>query len=229
MITGNIQIINAKKFNFNFMFYLKKIPWIIKKIYPDCVWDIKTDEKILYFTFDDGPHPEATSFVLEQLKKYQAQATFFCIGKNVTENFSMYTKIISDGHQVGNHTYNHLNGWKTNDKVYVEDITKAAQIIDSPLFRPPYGRINHIQIKAISGEKLKLKTIMWDVLSGDFDTSLTPENCYLNVVNNAQSGSIIVFHDSFKSLPVLQHALPRIFEYYSVNGFLFKALPVEFL
>src|SRR5690606_20333620 len=109
------------------MFYLKKIPWIIKKIYPDCVWDIKTDEKILYFTFDDGPHPEATSFVLEQLKKYEAHATFFCIGKNVTENFPTYKRIIAEGHRVGNHTYNHLNGWKTKDGLYFEDIEKAAR------------------------------------------------------------------------------------------------------
>jgi len=211
------------------MFYLKKIPWIIKKIYPDCIWNIKTDEKILYFTFDDGPHPEATSFVLEQLKKYQARATFFCIGKNVTENFPTYKQIIDNGHRIGNHTYNHPNGWKTNDKAYLDDITKAAQIIDSSLFRPPYGRIRKFQIKAIAGEKLKLKTIMWDVLSGDFDTSLSPEDCYLNVVNNAKAGSIVVFHDSFKSLPVLRQALPQILEYYSSNGFILKSLPTEYL
>ena len=211
------------------MLYLKKIPWIIKKIYPDCVWDIKTDEKILYFTFDDGPHPEATPLVLEQLKKYQAQATFFCIGKNVDENFQTYKQIIAEGHRVGNHTYNHLNGWKTKDDLYVEDIAKAAQIIDSSLFRPPYGRIKKFQIKAIAGERLKLKTIMWDVLSGDFHTSLSPEDCYLNVINNARAGSIVVFHDSFKSLPVLRHALPQILEYYSAKGFILKSLPIEYL
>ena len=211
------------------MLYLKKIPWIIKKIYPDCVWDIKTDEKILYFTFDDGPHPEATPFVLEQLKKYQAQATFFCIGKNVDENFPTYKQIIAEGHRVGNHTYNHLNGWKTKDDLYVEDIAKAAKIIDSSLFRPPYGRIKKFQIKAIAGERLKLKTIMWDVLSGDFDTSLSPEDCYLNVVNNAKAGSIVVFHDSFKSIPVLRHALPQILEYYSAKGFILKSLPIKYL
>lgn len=218
----------TKKVNFRDMLYLKKIPWVLKKLYPDCIWDIKTNEKILYFTFDDGPHPQATPFVLEELNKQNAKATFFCIGKNVTENFSIYRQIIADGHRVGNHTYSHLNGWKTNDKVYMEDIAKAAKIIDTNLFRPPYGRISKFQLKAIAGEKLKLKAIMWDVLSGDFDTSITVENCYLNVINNAKPGSIVVFHDSFKSLPVLRHALPRILKYYSANGFQFKSLPTEY-
>lgn len=208
------------------MFYLRKTPGIIKRIYPDCVWDIKTDDKVLYFTFDDGPHPETTTFVLEQLKEYHAKATFFCIGKNVAENFSTYQQIISGGHRVGNHTYNHLNGWKTNDKVYIGDVEKAAKIIDSEIFRPPYGRISKFQIRAIASEKLKMKTIMWDVLSGDFDSSLTSENCYLNVVNNAKRGSIVVFHDSLKSKAILQRTLPKLLQYYSAQEFLFKALPV---
>ncbi|MEO8854776.1 MAG: polysaccharide deacetylase family protein, partial [Ginsengibacter sp.] len=158
------------------MMYLKKSPLLLKKLFPDRIWDIKTEEKILYFTFDDGPHPEATLFVLDELKKVNARATFFCIGKNVKENFLIYQKIIAEGHRVGNHTYHHLNGWKTPDRKYVDDIFEAKKIIDSNLFRPPYGRITNWQAKAISGEKFQLKTIMWDVLSGDFDPCVSGEN-----------------------------------------------------
>lgn len=210
------------------MLYLKKTPWILKKIFPERIWKIKTDEKDLYLTFDDGPHPEATLFVLEELEKYNARATFFCIGKNVKEHFSIYEQIINEGHRTGNHTFHHLNGWKTDDKKYIDDIAEAAKVIDSNLFRPPYGRITKFQIKAISGEKLRLKTIMWDVLSGDFDPEVSGENCYLNVINNAKPGSIVVFHDSAKSLAVLQYALPRILKYYSEKDFQFKVLPNGF-
>jgi len=209
------------------MLYLTKTPWILKKLYPERVWKVKTDEKVLYLTFDDGPNPDATLFVLEQLEKYDAKATFFCIGKNVKENFQIYEMILNKGHKTGNHTFHHLNGWKTSDKKYVDDILNAAKIIDSDLFRPPYGRITKFQAKAISGEKLHLKTIMWDVLSGDFDPSVTGENCYLNVINNAKPGSIIVFHDSQKSLPAVRYALPLILKYYSENGYQFNILPSD--
>lgn len=207
------------------MFYLKKTPWFIKKFYQDRVWSIPTQEKILYLTFDDGPHPEATPFVLDELKKISAKATFFCVGKNVKENFSVYERIIAEGHKVGNHTYTHLNGWKTDDQKYVEDIAKAAEIIDSTLFRPPYGRITRFQIRAIGGDRLHLKTIMWDVLSGDFDPSVDGENCFLNVINNTDPGSIVVFHDSLKSFTTLQHGLPKILKYYSEKGYRFPVLP----
>jgi peptidoglycan/xylan/chitin deacetylase (PgdA/CDA1 family) len=206
------------------MFYFKKTPSLIQKIFSERIWRIDTDEKILYFTFDDGPHPDATSFVLEELKRYNAKATFFCVGRNVKENFAVYERIISEGHRVGNHTFNHLNGWKTNDKIYVEDIAKAAKIIDSNLFRPPYGKITGFQAKAIQGNKLHLKIIMWEVLSGDFDPSVNGENCYLNVVKNAKPGSVVVFHDSVKSLATLQHALPRLLKYYNDEGYFFQAL-----
>jgi peptidoglycan/xylan/chitin deacetylase (PgdA/CDA1 family) len=210
------------------MFYLKKTPGLFRRIFKDRIWRIDTDKNLLYLTFDDGPHPEATSFVLDELKKLNAKATFFCVGKNVKENFSIYQRIIAEGHKVGNHTYNHLNGWKTDDKKYIEDIQKAAKVVDSNLFRPPYGRITKFQIKAISGERLHLKTIMWDVLSGDFDASVNGENCYLNVVNNAKPGSIIVFHDSLKSFTTLQYALPKILKFYSEKGYHFPVLPSDF-
>lgn len=213
------------------MFYFIKTPWLLKKLYPECIWDIKTDKKtclptgkVLYLTFDDGPNPDATTFVLQQLKKYNAKATFFCIGENVKEYFDIYKQMISDGHKPGNHTYNHLNGWKTTDKKYLENIQQATNIIDTDLFRPPYGKITKFQLKALQGEKFKLKTIMWDVISGDFDEKISPENCYLNVINHARPGSIIVFHDSLKAFPRLEYALPRVLDFYSNQGYQFKFL-----
>jgi peptidoglycan/xylan/chitin deacetylase (PgdA/CDA1 family) len=206
------------------MIYFIKTPWLLKKLYPECMWEVKSSEKNIYLTFDDGPHFQATPFVLQELKKYQATATFFCVGRNVKEYFEIYKQIISDGHKPGNHTFNHLNGWKTADKKYLEDITQAANLIDSDLFRPPYGKITKFQLKALRGEKFKLKTIMWNVLSGDFDEKVTPENCYLNVMNNTGPGSIITFHDSLKALPRLQYALPRVLEYFTEKGFQFKVI-----
>jgi peptidoglycan/xylan/chitin deacetylase (PgdA/CDA1 family) len=206
------------------MFYFIKTPWWLKKLWPGCVWNIRTDKKILYLTFDDGPHPIATSFVLEQLKKYNAKATFFCIGKNVKEHFSIYKNIIEDGHKPGNHTYDHLNGWKEKDRYYLENIFKAKQIIDSNLFRPPYGRITKFQLKQLSGEKYKLTTIMWSIISGDFDKSVSAENCFLNVAGNAKSGSIVLFHDSEKSFASLSFALPKVLEYFAKKGYEFRAI-----
>jgi peptidoglycan/xylan/chitin deacetylase (PgdA/CDA1 family) len=209
------------------MFYFIKTPWLIKKLWPECVWDLKTNEKTLFLTFDDGPHPVATPFVLEQLKKYDAKATFFCVGKNVKDYFELYKTIIEEGHKPGNHTYDHLNGWKVKDKRYLENIFKAKQVIDSDLFRPPYGRITKFQLKQLQGEKYKLTTIMWNVLSGDFDKSITAEDCFLNVTRNAKEGSIVVFHDSEKSNEQLVKILPKVLEYFSKKDFQFKALTTD--
>ncbi|HEY5407713.1 MAG TPA: polysaccharide deacetylase family protein [Ginsengibacter sp.] len=206
------------------MFYLVKTPALIKKLYPECIWEVKTSENVLYLTFDDGPTPDVTSYVLDELKKHNAKGTFFCIGKNVKEHFDIYKRIISEGHKPGNHTFNHLNGWKTGDKKYLDDIKEAADIIDSEFFRPPYGRITKFQLKALQGENFKLRTVMWNVLSGDFDIKISPENCYLNVIKNVQQGSIIVFHDSLKAFPRLEYALPRVLKYFSEKGYQFKIL-----
>lgn len=178
----------------------------------------------MYLTFDDGPDPAATSFVLEELKKYNAKATFFCIGENVEKNFGLYQQIIDEGHAVGNHTYNHLNGWKTDDAVYLDNIYKAKKIIDSNLFRPPYGRITKFQLQQLPGEKYKLKPIMWSVVTGDFDTGITGEECYLSVVKNAKEGSVVVFHDSVKAFERLAVALPRVLKYFTEKGFVFRKI-----
>jgi len=206
------------------MFYLVKTPWLLKNFYSECIWDIKTTEKVLYLTFDDGPHPVATPFVLEELKKYNAKATFFCIGKNVEEYFDIYKNIIAEGHAVGNHTYNHLNGWKTKDKDYLDNIFKAKKVIDSNLFRPPFGRITKFQLKQLQAEKYNLKPVMWSVLSGDFDMEVSGEECYLTVVKNAKEGSIVVFHDSAKALDRLHYALPLVLQYFKEKGFEFRSI-----
>ena len=208
------------------MFYFVKTPGWLKRIYDSYIWSIPVNDKILYLTFDDGPHPEATPFVLKELKKHNALATFFCIGKNVVAYPGIYNQIIKEGHSVGNHTYNHLNGWKTNNDEYLKDIALASQEIDSAFFRPPYGRITSFQaknLKAVMKGK-EPKVIMWDVLSGDFDIACTPQQCLSNVLLGSVSGSIIVFHDSEKAFPKLEYTLPRMLNHFSEKGYLFKAL-----
>ena len=208
------------------MFYFVKTPGWLKRIYDSYIWSIPFSEKILYLTFDDGPHPEATPFVLKELKKHNAFATFFCIGKNVVSYPGIYKQIINEGHSVGNHTYNHLNGWKTRNDDYLKDIALASHEIDSDLFRPPYGRITSFQAKnlklVMKGKEPKV--IMWDVLSGDFDIDCSPQQCLANVLLASVSGSIIVFHDSEKAFPKLEYTLPRILHHFSEMGYLFKSL-----
>lgn len=208
------------------MKYFVKTPWWVKRIHRSYVWDIKTPERTMYLTFDDGPHPEATSFVLGELAKYDARATFFCVGNNVVNHPGVYREIVDAGHAVGNHTYHHKNGWMTRDREYLDDITLAAASIDSNLFRPPYGRIRPFQAKHVASAMRRddARIVMWDVLSGDFDESITGDRCLQNVVLNAKGGSIIVFHDSVKAFRLLQFALPRVLAYFGEKGYRFEAL-----
>ena len=159
-------------------------------------------------TFDDGPHPTITPFVLDCLKEYRAKATFFCIGKNVADNPGIYARILEEGHRTGNHTYRHLNAKKTGDEEWLKDIRDASLLIDSDLFRPPYGRIKRFGAKALLSANPPYRIILWDVLSGDFDEGLTGEVCAKKVIDHARAGSIVVFHDSEKALPRLKVALP---------------------
>jgi peptidoglycan/xylan/chitin deacetylase (PgdA/CDA1 family) len=205
------------------MFYLVKTPAWLRAFGKGRTWKMDTTEKILYLTFDDGPHPTATPFVLDQLKLFNAKASFFCLGKNVKQYPEIYTRILDEGHQVGNHTHDHLNGWKTDDKIYLENIRLAQQYIDSHLFRPPYGRITRFQSKVVR-EQLKMQVIMWNVLSGDFDVALTPQRCLDHVTLNAREGSIIVFHDSEKAWPRLEFALPKVLEHFTKEGYRFNSL-----
>ena len=208
------------------MIYFVETPWWLRKLYRNCVWKMPGNEKIIYLTFDDGPHPIATPYVLDTLSKYQAKATFFCIGKNVVQEPDLYKKIIEAGHAVGNHTFNHLNGWKTAGSDYLHDIREAKRYIDSNLFRPPYGRISRFQLKRLSTQSYKLATIMWTVLSGDFDTALSKEKCLQNVLINSGSGSIVLFHDSEKAYERMGYALPEVLEYFSKKGYRFDKIIV---
>lgn len=209
------------------MFYTVKAPWLIRKLYPTFTWEKPATEKIIYLTFDDGPHPVATPFVLDQLRQYDAKATFFCIGKNVVEHPGIYRRILDEGHRVGNHTFKHLNGWKTGNQQYFEDIYAASKFIDSNLFRPPYGRITRFQAKLLQQQKEgrpPFSIIMWSVLSGDFDVQLTPEACLKNVVLSIKPGSIVVFHDSAKAWERLEYALPRVLQHCSKSGYRFASI-----
>jgi peptidoglycan/xylan/chitin deacetylase (PgdA/CDA1 family) len=205
--------------------YLIKTPWWLRALYPSLVWRMKGGEKIIYLTFDDGPHETATPFILDLLKQYNAKASFFCIGKNVSTHPDIYQRIINEGHAVGNHTYHHVNGWKTTDDVYLEDVNRAAQLIDSPLFRPPYGRLKRTQIKKLQTKDHRPQTIiMWDVLSADFDTKLTPDACLGYVLYHTKPGSIVLFHDSEKAWPRMSVALPKVLEHFSREGYRFEAI-----
>jgi peptidoglycan/xylan/chitin deacetylase (PgdA/CDA1 family) len=206
--------------------YFIKTPWLVQQFFLSYTWRMPAADNAIYLTFDDGPHPTITPWVLDQLKKYNAQATFFCIGKNVAQHPDIYQRIITEGHAVGNHTQHHLNGWKTDTEAYLKDVAKASTIIDSTLFRPPYGKIKRRQAKSIlHGNNLqKMQVIMWDVLSADFDKNMSPEKCLQHVMQHATAGSIIVFHDSEKAYRNLFYVLPKVLQLFSEKGSLLRKI-----
>jgi len=204
--------------------HLVKTPWLIKKLYPELIWNINHTKRCIYLTFDDGPIPIVTPFVLNILKQYNAKATFFCIGDNVAKYPDIFEQVKNDGHIIGNHTYNHLKGWKTDDDIYLKNFLQADKLLDTELFRPPYGRIKRSQIKLLKEARSDLKIIMWNVLSGDFDISLKPEKCLDNVVNNTNDGNIVLFHDSLKAFDRLEYTLPKAMEHWSKEGYSFDSL-----
>lgn len=195
---------------------------LFRWVYPELTWRIPVSEKKIFLTFDDGPVPGITNFVLEQLRTFQAKATFFCIGSNVEKNPEVYQQILNEGHQTGNHTYHHLNGWITDTKLYLESIEQARSLIRSELFRPPYGKIKKAQIRRLQP---RFKVIMWNVLSHDYDSRITPQQCLDNVLKNTENGSIIVFHDSIKAKKNLEFVLPRVLKFYAEAGFRFDSIP----
>ena len=204
--------------------YLVKSPFFLRWYYPSLIWNKARSEKAIYLTFDDGPIPDVTDFVLKTLQDFDAKGTFFCIGDNIRKHPEVYDRLIAAGHRIGNHTFNHLKGWKTEDGAYLKNFEQCQGLTDTMLFRPPYGRIKKSQASAIKALHPEMEIIMWDVLSGDFDTELTPEKCFNNVIRNTGNGSIVVFHDSLKAFDRLQYALPRTLAFFKERGFVFRTL-----
>ncbi|PHS60827.1 MAG: polysaccharide deacetylase family protein [Flavobacterium sp.] len=219
--------------------YLVKTPKFVQRIFPERVWAFPNNNNFVYLTFDDGPIPEITPWVLSLLKKHQAKATFFCIGDNVKKHPEVFKQIITEGHSVGNHTFNHLNGWKIRTEKYIDNCLKFNEILplfpplndnsalttpSSVLFRPPFGKMTSKQSKIL--QKKGYKIIMWDVLSADFDATISKEKCLENVLTTIQEGSVIVFHDSLKAADKLKYVLPKVLEYIKEAGFICKAISV---
>ncbi|MGL5914225.1 MAG: polysaccharide deacetylase family protein [Bacteroidales bacterium] len=200
---------------------LIQIPSFIKKLMPSLIWSLPNEQEGVFLTFDDGPNPKVTPWVIETLKQYNAKATFFCLGKNAEQYPEIFQHIKDNGHAVGNHTYSHQKGWGMQTGAYVEDIDLADNFIHSPLFRPPYGRIGPNQIKVI---KERYKIIMWDVLSMDYSKYTSRTACANTVINHSRPGSIIVFHDSLKSFKNLEYALPTVLEFFTKQKWKMKTL-----
>lgn len=207
-----------------------------RMFYPSLLWHMpKTGRKTVYLTFDDGPHPLITPLVLDILKRYDAKATFFCLGENVKQYPATFEMIKNEGHAVGSHTFNHENGWKTKNDDYIKSFNGANELIHSNLFRPPYGKIKYSQIKKLKTLNLntdstlytfnsKLKIVAWTVIAYDFDRALSQRQVYKNVIRNANDGAIVTFHDSLKAYSNMITALPKVLEYYKSRGFEFKSI-----
>ena len=197
-------------------------PKFLKRLFANnFIFEIPTFNKEIYLTFDDGPTPGVTEFIIEELNRFNAKATFFSVGQNIIKHPDTFRLYINNQHKVGNHTYSHLNGWKTKDTQYFEDVNKFNEIYKTKLFRPPYGKIRMSQTNQL---KEDYKIYLWSIISRDFDKTLSREKCLRNVLINAQEGSIIVFHDSIKASPNLIYALPRILDHYSDKGYTFRSL-----
>jgi peptidoglycan/xylan/chitin deacetylase (PgdA/CDA1 family) len=198
-----------------------RFPLLIRFFFPHFLYSIKNDSKKIFLTFDDGPIPEVTPLILGILSKFNAKASFFCLGKNVEHHPEIFNSIKEHGHTIGNHGYEHKNGWKTPNIKYFENTEKANELIKSNLFRPPYGKISPIQIIKLSK---KYKIVLWDILSGDFDPNISKEKCAENVIKKIKPGSIIVFHDSLKAKERVLYALPIVLDVLQKKGFEFSGL-----
>lgn len=203
------------------MSLLVRPPQLLRNYYRSSVWRMEKDAPVIYLTFDDGPIEDLTPWVLDTLKHYQVKATFFCVGQNIERNGPIFQRILDEGHQVGNHTYNHIKGWKTSNRDYFDNVEKCEALINTKLFRPPYGRIKKSQFKQLSKE---YKVIFWDVLTYDYDKLVSPETCLDNSIRYTRPGSIIVFHDNIKAQKNLKYALPQYIEHFLKLNYKFAIL-----
>ena len=195
---------------------------ILRSLYPSLKWKVKTDQKQLFLTFDDGPVKGVTDKLLDKLKEYNAKATFFCVGKNVEKNPELFERILEEGHTVGNHTYKHTNGWKSTNMSYLKDVQDFQSLYPSRYFRPPYGKMKPAQIAALKG---RYKIMMWSALSMDYHPSVSAEKCYENANSKLKAGDILLFHDSEKAAAKMMYAVERILKERSAEGFQFASLP----
>jgi len=189
------------------------IPKFIQSIFPDIIWHVPNNERKIFLSFDDGPHPEVTPRVLDILEQNHALATFFCLGENVVGNKGIYERIKNEGNGIGNHGFRHLSGWGTSKKKYIENALKGFDITGSPFFRPPYGRLGIIQKFEL---QKKFKIVMWDIMAGDYKSNITEKQCIQFILDHIQCGSIVVLHDSayenhkiLNILPPLLHELTK--------------------
>lgn len=201
--------------------YKHTIPSLFPLIAPSLTWKVNTDDKVLYLTFDDGPHPRITPLVLRLLERFDAKATFFCVGENVQKHPATYREILSKGHKTGNHTYNHLPGWSTANKRYFENTARAATLIDSKLFRPPYGRISPSQIRVL---KKQYRIVMWSILTRDYDGHLDKEKATADLLKKTGKGDVVVFHDSERAETNMLYILEHMLVHFSSLQFRFDTL-----
>lgn len=201
--------------------YFINSPFFLRWYYPQVTWNKSRNLKKIYLTFDDGPIPEITPWILDILKQYNVKATFFCVGENIKANSTIFDRIKNEGHQVGNHTYNHLKGWDYSDQEYLDNVYKCEELTKTKLFRPPYVRAKKSQLNKLKDD---FEIIYWDVLSGDFDINISSEDCYQNILNHTKNGSIIVMHDNIKAIPRVKYVLPKMIEHFSQMGYTFEIL-----
>ena len=205
-----------------------RTPVWLQVLFPSFIWKKPASDKVLYLTFDDGPIPEATPLVLSYLKEYEAKATFFCVGDNVARYPEILHQVLEQGHSIGNHTFHHLDGWKTPLKVFLDDVNKCQQVIDQhyhgmgrPMMRPPYGRLKRKQWKALNQN---YRIVMWNVLSGDFSKNIDASTCLKKSIQYSRAGSVVLFHDSIKTIDKLKSVLPSFLKHFSQLGFTFQPL-----